>query len=512
MPGTATHADEGTPVWTVDVYLSYFYTWSSKEDLNDGSFEVEFLERHNTYRADHGAPPLTLSRDLCKTAQEWADHIMSTKTLQHSDTENGENLYYAFSSSKKTLNGKEAVDSWYSEIKNYDFSKPGPSRGKPVGHFTQVVWKSTREVGVGLATDGHTVFVVGQYSPAGNITNKGYHDKNVLPKGSQLQAGGEQRSGKKEQDKRKGGGADASFEAEFLERHNTYRADHGAPPLTLSRDLCRTAQEWADHIMSTQTLQHSDTENGENLYYAFSSSKRTLNGKEAVDSWYSEVKDYDFSKPGPSRGKPVGHFTQVVWKSSKEVGVGLATDGHTVFVVGQYSPAGNITNEDYYEKNVLPKDSSAFLSEFLQECNKRREEHGAEPLSLSSTLCQEAQAWAEALVKQRVLRQSSAEYGQNIWGVSGDPEITVSGKEIVEKWYNGADNYDFKKPGPQAKTGYFTQLVWCGSKEVGIGKANNGKGNIIIVAYFQPGGNITNHGYYARNVLPKGSKVKKQPS
>lgn len=50
----------------------------------------------------------------------------------------------------------------------------------------------------------------------------------------------------------------------------------------------------------------------------------------------------------------VGHFTQVVWKSSEEVGVGLATDGNTVFVVGQYKPAGNISSPGYFKDNVLP--------------------------------------------------------------------------------------------------------------------------------------------------------------
>ncbi|KAF5900737.1 Golgi-associated plant pathogenesis-related protein 1-like, partial [Clarias magur] len=48
------------------------------------------------------------------------------------------------------------------------------------------------------------------------------------------------------------------------------------------------------------------------------------------------------------------HFTQVVWKSTTEVGVGLASDEKTVIVVGQYKPAGNITNEGYYMDNVLP--------------------------------------------------------------------------------------------------------------------------------------------------------------
>lgn len=51
---------------------------------------------------------------------------------------------------------------------------------------------------------------------------------------------------------------------------------------------------------------------------------------------------------------PPGHFTQVVWKDSTELGVGMASDGNRVFVVGQYRPAGNMNMEGYFEKNVLP--------------------------------------------------------------------------------------------------------------------------------------------------------------
>lgn len=49
-----------------------------------------------------------------------------------------------------------------------------------------------------------------------------------------------------------------------------------------------------------------------------------------------------------------GHFTQVVWKDSVELGVGMATNGNKVFVVGQYRPAGNINTKEYFEKNVGP--------------------------------------------------------------------------------------------------------------------------------------------------------------
>ena len=35
-----------------------------------------------------------------------------------------------------------------------------------------------------------------------------------------------------------------------------------------------------------------------------------------------------------------GHFTQVVWKSSRELGVGVASNGGRVLVVANYDPPG----------------------------------------------------------------------------------------------------------------------------------------------------------------------------
>merc|ERR1712037_806723 len=70
----------------------------------------------------------------------------------------------------------------------------------------------------------------------------------------------------------------------------------------------------------------------------------------AVDSWYSEIKDYTFGKE-PSMGGPVtGHFTQVVWKGSTDVGVGVAQEGSKVVVVANYSPPGNFGGQ--YVDNV----------------------------------------------------------------------------------------------------------------------------------------------------------------
>ncbi|XP_004072834.1 Golgi-associated plant pathogenesis-related protein 1-like [Oryzias latipes] len=148
--------------------------------------------------------------------------------------------------------------------------------------------------------------------------------------------------------------ADEEFQQEFLNAHNAYRALHGAPPLTYNKELCDEAQKWADTCLRTHTLGHSDTEEGENVFYKSGSPPVKVTGKDAVDAWYSEIKDYNFKKPGSQSG--TGHFTQVVWKESKELGLGMATDGRMAFVVGQYRPPGNFTNPGQFEANVLPKE------------------------------------------------------------------------------------------------------------------------------------------------------------
>ena len=49
-----------------------------------------------------------------------------------------------------------------------------------------------------------------------------------------------------------------------------------------------------------------------------------------------------------------GRFTQVVWKGSREIGIGraFAENGQTVFVVCNYLPVGNVMGR--FKENVFP--------------------------------------------------------------------------------------------------------------------------------------------------------------
>jgi len=140
--------------------------------------------------------------------------------------------------------------------------------------------------------------------------------------------------------KRKKVTTDKSWLDEALETHNSYRKTHRVGPLALSNDLCEVAQAWADKIADDDKMAHSQNGFGENIHW---SSGDVPNGKSPVDHWYSEVKDYDYNKNADFQ-KGTGHFTQVVWKGSTELGIAKATGkkkGGT-YVVAVYNPAGNL--------------------------------------------------------------------------------------------------------------------------------------------------------------------------
>lgn len=51
--------------------------------------------------------------------------------------------------------------------------------------------------------------------------------------------------------------------------------------------------------------------------------------------------------------KPTGHFTQLVWKSTTQVGFGVATRGNYTVGVALYYQAGNVIGS--FKQNVQPR-------------------------------------------------------------------------------------------------------------------------------------------------------------
>ncbi|CAF4756565.1 unnamed protein product [Rotaria magnacalcarata] len=136
------------------------------------------------------------------------------------------------------------------------------------------------------------------------------------------------------------------YQEDSLKHHNTLRARHCAAALQLDDILNKIAQDYANLLASKILFQHSNNGFGENLYMM--SSSVPINNfavTAAIQSWYDEIKDYDYNQPQFSM--ETGHFTQVVWKNSQKlgVGVGFSADKRRAYVVANYNPAGNSMGE-----------------------------------------------------------------------------------------------------------------------------------------------------------------------
>lgn len=127
----------------------------------------------------------------------------------------------------------------------------------------------------------------------------------------------------------------------LLNAHNAYRARHCTPPLTWSSELAASAQKWANRCVFNHD---PNNELGENLAWG-----TDLSASEAVDLWYGEGVAYNYSAPGFG---PAGHFTQVMWRGSQQLGCGGAICHGQVLWVCRYSPPGNVEGE--YRANVAP--------------------------------------------------------------------------------------------------------------------------------------------------------------
>ncbi|GIL60675.1 hypothetical protein Vafri_15207, partial [Volvox africanus] len=158
--------------------------------------------------------------------------------------------------------------------------------------------------------------------------------------------------------------------ADALAEHNKDRALHGCPALTWNENLAKGAQTWAQTLAATCALYHSGGRNyGESLYGKSSSSRSHFFAKDmlctpAVKIWYGEVKKYIFSTTpwtdNQANFANIGHFTQVVWKSTTQVGCGaaLGDDDYCLIVVCRYSPPGNFVLDPSFLENVPPLKST----------------------------------------------------------------------------------------------------------------------------------------------------------
>lgn len=130
-----------------------------------------------------------------------------------------------------------------------------------------------------------------------------------------------------------------------VDRHNYYRKMVGVPNLKYSKDCADNAQQWAEFLAKRNNgLSHSDSDKyGENIYWSSGEATELR----MVDKW-AEEKKY-FNSKSRKHSHKNGHYSQIVWRKTKFVGVGMAIakDGSEYWVASYY-PAGNFIGEKAY--------------------------------------------------------------------------------------------------------------------------------------------------------------------
>ncbi len=138
----------------------------------------------------------------------------------------------------------------------------------------------------------------------------------------------------------------------LVELHNRIRAEVGVGPVTWSDELAAFAQKWADHLAKTSCeLEHRpfsgewEQKYGESV---FKGPSRFFGVEDAVKFWGSEKKNYRGQAIDSDTLSNSGHYTQLVWKATKQIGCARTECKGEMLLVCNYDPAGNIIGEKPY--------------------------------------------------------------------------------------------------------------------------------------------------------------------
>ena len=134
------------------------------DEAAPSSLARDMLAAHNGVRARARIAPLTWSDRLAAHAQDWADNLLKRRQFAHRPkSAYGENL---FEITGAEASSAQVVNAWAAESRNYDYNSNG-CRGV-CGHYTQIVWRDTKEVGCAVARGAGREVWVCNYDPPGN--------------------------------------------------------------------------------------------------------------------------------------------------------------------------------------------------------------------------------------------------------------------------------------------------------------------------------------------------------
>lgn len=139
------------------------------------SLKTDMLAAHNTARRQVGLGPMVWSSNLAADAAAYARQMSRSQRFAHSRQKpgarpQGENLWMG---THNAFSYAEMAGSWVDEQRLYDGGSTDQALFSgtlgDTGHYTQIIWRRTRQVGCAVASNASDDYLVCRYLPAGNI-------------------------------------------------------------------------------------------------------------------------------------------------------------------------------------------------------------------------------------------------------------------------------------------------------------------------------------------------------
>jgi uncharacterized protein YkwD len=161
---------EPVAVQTIVVTVGPTIPTNAPEFVDGPTFTSAVLNSTNTYRGEHNASAVHWNATLERFATDYLGQVVTesgdgsdTCKFAHSGGPYGENIALGCS------NATSCVEAWGNERAEYDFRHPDFS--EQTGHFSQLVWKNTTDVGCGarFCNQSGGWYFVCEYWPRGNV-------------------------------------------------------------------------------------------------------------------------------------------------------------------------------------------------------------------------------------------------------------------------------------------------------------------------------------------------------
>lgn len=152
--------------------------WPERPLADNGSyFSERLLSVHNGERGRIGQRPLVWDARLAQDAKAWADTLAARGRFEHAPPAlragQGENLWRG-TSGAYTL--EEMMGHFISEKRDFHPGVfPAVARSgnwHEIGHYTQMIWPTTRALGCAMASRRGTDYLVCRFWPAGNVVGQ----------------------------------------------------------------------------------------------------------------------------------------------------------------------------------------------------------------------------------------------------------------------------------------------------------------------------------------------------